>query len=397
MKFLALLGTLILALALGGPAHAQAPRTWVSGVGDDANPGSRTAPCKTFAGAISKTAARGEIDALDPGSFGAVTITKSITLDGGGEFASILAAATNGVTINAGVNDTVVLRRLSLNGAGTGLNGIRVIAAGRVIVERCFLSNFTGAGVLLESAGSTQVAIVDTSIDGGAAGVQVSMAAAGANVSLNRVGISNAASGVRLVNGTVDLSDSTVALNGTGLLIEGGVLNNLSNFVQGNGADVTVTGGAIRTFDNLGAVGLSMTQDTTAQTVATGQSAVYHLTVAPPPGGFPDTVQLACVGLPSSLSATFTPSTLPAGSGAADVTLTLDQAPMGALPALGVVVVAVCLGLRRLRPRLAAVLLGLALLTAGTLAHAATGTFSFTVTATSGEASVSQLYTVTIQ
>ena len=61
-------------------AHAQATRTWVSGVGDDANPCSRTAPCKTFAGAISKTAAHGEISVLDPGPYGAVTITKSITL-----------------------------------------------------------------------------------------------------------------------------------------------------------------------------------------------------------------------------------------------------------------------------------------------------------------------------
>src|SRR6478752_679116 len=81
-------------------AQAQASRTWVSGVGDDANPCSRTAPCKTWAGAISKTAACGEIDALDPGGFGAVTITKSITLDGSGTFASILASLTTGIIIN---------------------------------------------------------------------------------------------------------------------------------------------------------------------------------------------------------------------------------------------------------------------------------------------------------
>ena len=84
-------------------ARAQATRTWVSGVGNDADPCSRTAPCKTFAGAISKTAAGGEFNALDPGGFGAVTITKSITIDGGGgQIASILAAGTNGVIINAG-------------------------------------------------------------------------------------------------------------------------------------------------------------------------------------------------------------------------------------------------------------------------------------------------------
>ena len=76
-------------------AQAQASRTWVSGVGDDANPCSRTAPCKTFAGAISKTAACGEINALDPAGYGAVTITKSITIDGTGTFASILASLDN--------------------------------------------------------------------------------------------------------------------------------------------------------------------------------------------------------------------------------------------------------------------------------------------------------------
>src|ERR1044071_7744479 len=84
------------------PANAQATRTWVSGVGNAANPCSRTAPCKTFAGAISKTAAGGEINALDPGGYGAVTITKSITIDGtkGAGFGSILASGTNGVNVN---------------------------------------------------------------------------------------------------------------------------------------------------------------------------------------------------------------------------------------------------------------------------------------------------------
>ena len=99
------LGLIVMTLglfALAAPAHAQASRTWVSGVGDDANPCSRTAPCKTFAGAISKTAVGGEIDAFDPGGFGAVTITKAITLDGGGgQNASILTSSGPGITITA--------------------------------------------------------------------------------------------------------------------------------------------------------------------------------------------------------------------------------------------------------------------------------------------------------
>src|SRR6266542_3218329 len=97
-------------------ANAQATRTWVSGVGDDANPCSRTAPCKTFAGAISKTAAGGEISVLDPGGFGAVTITKSISItnDNSGE-AGILASSTTGVLINAAGID-VNLRGLVIDG-----------------------------------------------------------------------------------------------------------------------------------------------------------------------------------------------------------------------------------------------------------------------------------------
>src|SRR6267154_3375151 len=125
------LATVLLGVSL---AQAQATRTWVSGVGDDANPCSRTAPCKTFAGAISKTAPGGEIDALDPGGFGALTITKSITLDGGGgQVASVLVAGTNGITVVAGVNDVVIIRNLRLDvllgggNANAGLNGISFI------------------------------------------------------------------------------------------------------------------------------------------------------------------------------------------------------------------------------------------------------------------------------
>jgi hypothetical protein len=109
--------------------YGQASRTWVSGVGDDANPCSRTAPCKTFAGAISKTAAGGEIDAMDPAGYGAVTITKAITIDGGGgQVASVLVSGTNGIVVQAGPSDVVILRNLRINGIGTGINGIRFLS-----------------------------------------------------------------------------------------------------------------------------------------------------------------------------------------------------------------------------------------------------------------------------
>jgi hypothetical protein len=132
----------LLVLALQAvPAHAQATRTWVSGVGDDANPCSRTAPCKTFAGAISKTAANGEINCIDPGGFGAVTITKSITIDCGATFGSVLAALTNGININAaGIN--VTLRNIEIQGVVTGLVGINFIAGASLRVEKRDHSEF---------------------------------------------------------------------------------------------------------------------------------------------------------------------------------------------------------------------------------------------------------------
>lgn len=131
-------------VACSSASLAQATRTWVSGVGDDANPCSRTAPCKTFAGAISKTANNGEINVLDPGGFGAVTITKSITIDGAGTQASQLAPGTNGVLVN-GAGITVTLRNLAINGAGaTTGNGIRIINAAAVNVDRVTIQNFAG-------------------------------------------------------------------------------------------------------------------------------------------------------------------------------------------------------------------------------------------------------------
>src|SRR5499425_2642996 len=115
-KILRFFSTVALVVGFSTAAFAQATRTWVSGVGDDANPCSRTAPCKTFAGAISKTAPGGEIDALDPGGFGAVTITKAMTIDGGGGMvASILSSGVNGVIVSAAATDVIVLRNLRIS------------------------------------------------------------------------------------------------------------------------------------------------------------------------------------------------------------------------------------------------------------------------------------------
>ena len=153
-KALQVFAVLVFTCAFASLANAQATRTWVSGVGDDANPCSRTAPCKTFAGAISKTAPCGEIDALDPGGFGAVTITKSITIDGTGTLAGILASLTTGIIVNAGATDVITIRGITINGACNGIRGMNILKAKEVNVEDCVIFRFTNEGILVNNNAS---------------------------------------------------------------------------------------------------------------------------------------------------------------------------------------------------------------------------------------------------
>jgi hypothetical protein len=174
-------------MLLAGGAQAQATRTWVSGVGDDVNPCSRTAPCKTWAGAISKTAAGGEMNALDPGGFGTLTITKSIVVDGGSAFASTLnSGGINGIVINDSLSATpnaakVVLRNLNINGAGStpGLNGVRFLSGKELTLENVFITNQSSRGVdILRSTGAPLgiVNIINTTIQNVGAGAIVTNA-----------------------------------------------------------------------------------------------------------------------------------------------------------------------------------------------------------------------------
>jgi hypothetical protein len=146
------------------PALAQATRTWVSGVGDDANPCSRTAPCKTFAGAISKTAAGGEINCLDPGGFGALTITKAITIICGetGE-AGVLVSGTPGFTVAAGPTDKVILEGLDIYGLGTGTNGVNFVSGLVLIINKCKISYFASNGVNVNSSTAGARAVINKS------------------------------------------------------------------------------------------------------------------------------------------------------------------------------------------------------------------------------------------
>jgi hypothetical protein len=150
--------------ASGHPVGAGATRTWVSGTGDDAYPCSRTSPCKTFAGAISKTAAGGEIDVLDPGAYGAVTITKSISIVADGQEAGVLVNGTNAILVNAGSTDVVVLRGLDIDGGGTGLNGIRFVNGATLHVEDTTINNFTQKGIDFEPSDDAQLFVTGSDI-----------------------------------------------------------------------------------------------------------------------------------------------------------------------------------------------------------------------------------------
>ena len=212
----------LIALTLGSSlATAQATRTWVSGVGDDANPCSRTAPCKTFAGAISKTAVGGEIDALDSGGFGAVTITKSITIDGGGNIAGVLVSGTNAIIVNA-AGGVVNLRNLDINGVNDGgLNGINILSTGEVNIENCVIYEFSQTGInIAPTAGGgagnqTRVAIKNTIVRGcNTGGVVANPGAGGANVTISKCHLVNNFYGFRGFNfNTVLIEDSVLSQN----------------------------------------------------------------------------------------------------------------------------------------------------------------------------------------
>jgi hypothetical protein len=282
-------------LVAAPPAHAQATRTWVSGVGDDLNPCSRTAPCKTFAGAISKTAAGGEINCLDPGAFGAVTITKALSIICQYTEAGALATlGSNDITVNAGANDAVYLSGLDLQGAGTGLNGVRFIAGASLTIDNSIIRNFgaaNGNGVSFQPSGASRLTINRTRIasngsgaTGGGILIQPTGAGGSARVTLNDIDVSDnanvairvdttgntAAAGVILTMGNSRLNGSTNGLTvttavgtsaasanvinsqifnnqpGSGIVANGGFafVRATGNTITGNGAALSILNGA---------------------------------------------------------------------------------------------------------------------------------------------------------
>jgi hypothetical protein len=226
------------AVALAGAAQAQS-RTWVSGVGDDMNPCSRTSPCKTFSGAISKTATNGEINCLHPRGFGAVTITKSITIDCHEVFASVLqSAGSNGVNIAidsfAGTDTrrTVQLRNLNFSGADTGARGISITGStlgvnSEVYVEDCMLDGSfggTGNGISDARNGGGLLSVSNTTIRnmiGPGIGITKSFLSGTTKVLLNKVQVLNCSTGVSLSTNTrATIFNSVITGNTTGIFSE---------------------------------------------------------------------------------------------------------------------------------------------------------------------------------
>jgi hypothetical protein len=167
----------------------------VSGVGDDANPCSRTAPCRTFAGAIAKTEAGGEISVLDPGGYGAVTITKALTINGEGTLASVLAGSGVGIVVNAAATDKVVLRNLSISGSGGGTVGVEILG-GTVVIDKCLISGFVsgfigGIGMFMNASANAYLSITDTNLVGNSHGVWMSTSAGFGVAALDNVRITD--------------------------------------------------------------------------------------------------------------------------------------------------------------------------------------------------------------
>src|SRR5438477_4456828 len=235
-----------------GAAQAQATRTWVSGVGEDANPCSRTAPCKTFAGAISKTAAGGEINCLDPGGFGGVTITKALTIACEGVTAGVLVSGTNAIVVSAGASDNVTLRGLDINGFGTGLNGIRFLAGKALIVDNCQIYEFTtnGIDVALGATGSS-LTVKDTRINNlGGVGIRAATTVGGVSASVDHVNISRVTTGVEsATGGNTSVSNSIMFAGSNGALASanGAVMTVVNSVMSSNnvGANASVSGATI--------------------------------------------------------------------------------------------------------------------------------------------------------
>jgi hypothetical protein len=294
--------------ALTSAAQAQASRTWVSGVGDDVNPCSRTAPCKTYAGAISKTAKDGEISTLDPGGFGAVTITKSIYINGthGAGYGSILNSLVNGVIVNitdpADVRKAVRLRALDINGVSNGINGVSILAANDVWIEDCVIYGNTGngttsgIGVRVATSATCSLYISDTVIHKNVTGVRVAATSGFAVLNLRNCNIEGNTTGVEAsTNGFVTIESSRIAANDSNAVltsVAGAQLNIRDSVISNNGMAINAAAGStVRALSNLLLNNTTGFGGTTSAIQSDGQNRSAGNTTPGAPGGGLVTIQ----------------------------------------------------------------------------------------------------------
>jgi hypothetical protein len=216
------------------------------------------APCKTFAGAISKTAPGGEIDALDPGGFGALTITKALTIDGGGgQVASVLVSGTNGITVAAGQTDVITLRNLRINGiiSGTigGIDGIHYTSGGDLHVENCYIFGFTGDGINVATTGAAALFVTDTFLTNNKNGIEIAPTGSNVRSTLVRVQAQgNSQAGFLLdpsnAGASIVISDSSATGNLTGIAVTNGKLFLGNSVIAKNNVGVSITGGSVLSY-----------------------------------------------------------------------------------------------------------------------------------------------------
>ena len=247
MKLLSTAFVFAVLVGLAPAANAQATRTWVSGVGDDVNPCSRTAPCKTFAG---------EISVLDPGGYGAVTITKSITINGDGSLASTLASLTTGVVVNAGANDRVVLRNISIIGGGNGINGVTYIAGKSLVVDNVTISGFTTRGINVNLTNNGDLFVKNTHITQVPTGIFVATSVGLARAKIEEVHLVGLTNGIEGgANSRISVSNSLISGNSSNGVFANSAttriaVNSCQVSFNTNGINASVFGSVTRLSDN---------------------------------------------------------------------------------------------------------------------------------------------------
>ncbi|MGH6858485.1 MAG: right-handed parallel beta-helix repeat-containing protein [Methylocella sp.] len=239
-------------LALGifaAPAEAQASRTFVSGKGTDSGTCAYAAQCRSFGFALTQTNAGGEIDVLDTAGYGTVTITKAISIvnDGVGT-AGIKVSSGNAVTINAGASDSVHLRGLTIEGLGTGTNGIQFTTGGNLAIENCVIRGFTNAGINIAPTGSVAVTgvlrnVITSNNNNGILVNGTASTGKSDNVTVvDSVASNNSSVGITAVSTVVMVRNSVASYNGTGLLALNADLRVAHSVVTGNKSGLSTAG-----------------------------------------------------------------------------------------------------------------------------------------------------------